>query len=149
MLRGADASAPPSAGAQERYTTGAAASPAASCPLPLASGARLLVIPDHATTALRAPQDASLADGALVSGRRSFGGANKAVEAEARRALGGVGGGAEEGGAPQGEDAAGKKRAREESSSGGGGGGGARRRVAGCVGGRARARRVFRMKRTD
>ncbi len=139
MLRGADASAPPSAGAQERYTTGAAASPAASCPLPLASGARLLVIPDHATTALRAPQDASLADGALVSGRRSFGGANKAVEAEARRALGG--GGAEEGGAPQGEDAAGKKRAREESSSGGGGGGGARRAAA-LRGGAGKPRRL-------
>ena len=136
MLRGADASAPPSAGAQERYTTGAAASPAASCPLPLASGARLLVIPDLATTALRAPQDASLADGALVSGRRSFGGANKAVEAEARRALGG--GGAEEGGAPQGEDAAGKKRAREESSSGGGGA----RRAAALRGGAGKPRRL-------
>ena len=135
MLRGgSDAATPQSGRVQEQRwalppssSSGAPAAAAASAlPLP---GVRLVVIPDDATTAVRPLDTTITALGALVSGRRSFGGANKAVEAEAHRRVGAPGGAAPGGEkeAPARGDArgdAGKKREREGGGGGGGGVGG-------------------------
>ncbi len=132
MLRGTE-TAEAGRAAQQRWALPAAPP---SAPAPAAGGGvRLVVIPDAATTVVRA-LGTLITDGggALVSGRRSFGGQNKAVEAEARRALGDSEGAPTAAGESdilrrEGGEGRGKKRGLDGGGGGGGGGGKQPRRL--------------------
>jgi len=127
MLRGTEAAESTRATAEQGWALPSfAPAPTPSLPAGGALGVRLQVTRDDATTSFHAHDVVlTLESGVLVSGRRSFGGANKGVEAEARRALGLDSAPAAAAGGPQTEG--GKKRGRESGGVGGSGGGGGSR----------------------